>query len=566
MLTPIRLVGPDQGLCFDRAAGHLYRPSYVDSEGQVLQWDPSFASLIRRSPLADFLADPAYSEHGARVVFTRMEGGREVLADTLGLDQGAKLPRSLHRRLRLAEQRLQAMRGTGRLTPEEEQFLTAFRLPDVAAFPSAYRVKKAGVFSSRRLYVLWGLVPEQARATPTIMIGWGNAAEAGAGSEGGAMGGGQSSGATDEGQWQVVYDDSLGWPKWLEWLVAFLALAVVLVSLWLLFSMLSPGCEASRDEVHPAKRIPSLAEQKKELVYRIDKLREEVPALADEKDPRRLRLRALGQAQILGAEAERDERSAADAADKARRAEARSKETGSEGDIAQATELRKDADAKKREADESAAAAGRAFLSPQEQLRKQELAQNERYKEISRQAEEAKKAADVSGLADDRTKANDFQQEAESARRSLPGLPLSPGAEKDLRDKLYVTPNSSRESGEVVVRRFKADELVAKKGIKLHLEADGNGRKDFKVKGWAFGVSTMIKEERLEGFVPVGPGLSIDTPLDLYFEYRGEDGQMHEDCAPFVITGDIEFRLSLEIEHAKGDSPPPPPVKPIPGA
>lgn len=528
----------------------------------MLQWDPSFAPLIRRSPLADFLADPTYFEKGGRVVFTRMEGGHEILAETLGLDQGAKLPRSLYRRLRAAEQQLQAMRGTGLLTPEEEDFLAAFRLPDVAAFPSAYRVKKAGVFSSRRLYVLWGLVPEQARATPTIMIGWGDAAEAGAGSEGNSMADGQSSGVTEEGQGQVVYDDSLGWPKWLEWLVAFLALAGVFVLLWLLFSMLSPGCEVSRDEGLPAKRVASLSEQKKELGDSITELRREIPAQADERDPRRLRLRALERAQAQVAEAERDEKSADDAAEKARSAEARSKETGSEGDVAKAIELKKDADAKKREADKSTADAGRAVLSPQEQLRRQELAQNERYKELSRQAEDAKKAADVSGLADDRTKAKDLQQEAESAKRSLPGLPLSPDAEKDARNKLYVTPKSSSQSGEVVVRRFKADELVAKKGIKLHLEADGNGRKDFKVKGWAFGVSSMIKTERLEDTVPVGPDLSIETPLDLYFEYRGADGQMHEDYAPFVISGDLEFRLKLDIERATVSPPPPEPAKP----
>ena len=76
----------------------------------------------------------------------------------------------------------------------------------------------------------------------------------------------------------------------------------------------------------------------------------------------------------------------------------------------------------------------------------------------------------------------------------------------------------------------------------------------------------MIEAERLEGFVPVGPGLSIDTPLDLYFEYRGDDGQMHEDCAPFVITGDIEFSLSLEIQRADENPPPAPTTKPKLGA
>jgi len=497
-----------------------------------------------------------------------MEGGREVLADTLGLDQGAKLPRPLYRRLRLAEQQLQSMRGTGLLTPEEEDFLAAFHLPDVASFPSAYRVRKAGVFSSRRLYVLWGLVPEQARATPTITIGWGDAAEAGAGSGGDSMAGGQSSGVTDQGQGQVVYDDSLGWPKWLEWLVVALGVGLLLFALWLILSLLPQGCEVFRNEERPVKPAASIPGQDQEQALResIDKLRKNIAPQAEGRDPRRLRLHALERALAQREEASRDKKSAEDAANAARAAEARSKETGRADDVAQAIELQKAADAKKREADESAAAAGRAFVSPQEQLRREELAQNERLKEALRQAEKAKQDADASGLADDRAKAQKLRDEAESAQRSLPGLPLSPGAEKDARSSLYVTPKSSGQSGEVVVRRFKDDELVPKKGIKLHLEADGNGRKDFKVKGWAFGVSSMIESERLEGFVPVGSGLSIDTPLDLYFVYRDDDGLMREDSASFVITGDIEFRLSLDIERAAENPPAAPAVNPRPGA
>lgn len=562
MLIPDRLQSPQQGLCFSRASGHLFRPEYLSDDSHQLLWDNDNAALLRQSPLAEFLADADFDDKGYTVVFTRMEGGREVLAQTKGLNEGARLPRASFLKLKAAERELKAMIGRGILSEQEEAFLAAFRLPDPKAFPAAYRVKKAGLFTGRKLYVLWGLVPELPRVNPTISIELGGSVSSDS-PHGGAAPHPDGSPAEEAAQSdQEFYDDSRGWPKWLEWLVAFLALAGVFVLLWLLFSMLSPGCEVSRDEGLPAKRVASLSEQKKELGDSITELRREIPAQADERDPRRLRLRALERAQTQVAEAERDEKSADDAAEKARSAEARSKETGSEGDVAKAIELKKDADAKKREADKSTADAGRAILSPQEQLRRQELAQNERYKELSRQAEDAKKAADVSGLADDRTKAKDLQQEAESAKRSLPGLPLSPDAEKDARNKLYVTPKSSSQSGEVVVRRFKADELVAKKGIKLHLEADGNGRKDFKVKGWAFGVSSMIKTERLEYTVPVGPDLSIETPLDLYFEYRGADGQMHEDYAPFVISGEFEFRLKLDIERATVSPPPPEPAKP----
>jgi hypothetical protein len=569
MLTPIRLVGPDQGLCFDRAAGHLYRPSYVDSEGQVLQWDPSFASLIRRSPLADFLADPAYSEHGARVVFTRMEGGREVLADTLGLDQGAKLPRSLHRRLRLAEQRLQAMRGTGRLTPEEEEFLTAFRLPDVAAFPSSYRVKKAGVFSSRRLYVLWGLVPEQARATPTIMIGWGNAAEAGAGSEAGAMGGGQSSGATDEGQGQVLYDDSLGWPKWLEWLVVFLGIALVLLVLWLLFSMLVPDFGAGNDETASERKAPSSAEQKHYLAERKAKLQEDInqraPSQRPPEDPEVRRLFAVERALEMRKLAEIQEEAARAAEEVATGAQRKAEASGLASDEAAARTLRGQAESKRAEALKADDLADRAYLYPQETLRKERLRQNKRFNDLSQQAEAAKKAAEATGRNEDADKAKQLQAAAEEARRGLPGPPMSPEEERSVRKEMFVTPKSSGQEGEIIVRRVGEDKLEAD-GVRLLLEAEGNGRKEFKVKGWAFGLSPLIEQERLDYAFPVRPDLSIATPLDLYFEYRGEDGQIHEDCAPFVISGDLEFRLKLDIESATGSPPQPPTAKPKPGA
>lgn len=568
MLIPERLRPPQQGLRFSRDSGHLFRPEYLSDDSHQLLWDNDNAALLRQSPLADFLADVDFDDKGYTVVFTRMEGGREVLAQTRGLNEGARLPRASFLELKAAERELKAMIGRGILSEREEAFVAAFRLPDPKTFPSAYRVKKAGLFTGRKLYVLWGLVPEHPRVNPTISIELGGAVSSGLPNVGVASHSDGSPADLAAQSEQELYDDSRGWPKWLETLVVLCGLALVLIALWLLLSLLPGGCEVFRDEERPVKAAVSVPEpdQEQELRESIEKFRKEITPQTDRRDPRRLRLYALERALAQREAAQRDMKSAEAAADEARKAEARSKETGRTEDVAKAMELQKAADAKKRLADESAAAAGRAFVSPQEQLRREELAQNERLKEALRQADKAEQHADASGLADDRAKAQKLRDEAESAQRSLPGLPLSPRAEKDARDKLYVTPKSSRQSGEVIVRRFKADELVAKKGIKLHLEADGNGRKDFKVKGWAFGVSSMIEEERMEGFVPVGPGLSIDTPLDLYFEYRGDDGQMHEDCAPFVITGDIEFRLSLEIEHAKEAPPPPPTAKINPGA
>ena len=568
MLIPERLRSPQQGLRFSRDSGHLFRPEYLSDDSHQLLWDNDNAALLRQSPLAEFLADADFDDKGYSVVFTRMEGGREVLAQTKGLNEGARLPRASFLKLKAAERELKAMIGRGILSEQEEAFVAAFRLPDPKTFPAAYRVKKAGLFTGRKLYVLWGLVPELPRVNPTISIELGGVVTSGLPNAGAAPNPDGSPGDPVAQSEQEFYDDSRGWPKWLEALVVLCGLALLLLALWLILSLLPQGCEVFRGEESPVKAAVSVPEldQEQELRKSIEKLRRDIPPQADERDPRRLRLYALERALAQREEARRDKKSAEAAADEARKAEARSKETGRAEDVAKAMELQKEADAKKREADESSAAAGRAFVSPQEQLRREELAQNERLKEALRQAEKAKQDADASGLADDRAKAQKLRDEAESAQRSLPGLPLSPSAEKEARTKLYVMPKSSRESGEVVVRRFKADELVAKKGIKLHLEADGNGRKDFKVKGWAFGVSSMIEAERLEGFVPVGPGLSIDTPLDLYFEYRGDDGQMHEDCAPFVITGDIEFSLSLEIQRADENPPPAPTTKPKLGA
>jgi len=288
--------------------------------------------------------------------------------------------------------------------------------------------------------------------------------------------------------------------------------------------------------------------------------------VSDEKNPAKRRLYALEYALSARRKAEAEQLAARTAERAAKDAEQNANESGRPEDAAKADMLRKEAEVQKAGALKDDEIADNAYMYPQESLRTEELAQNERLKELSRQAEDADKAAQASGRTEDVARSARLQKEAEALRRNNPVLPISPDEEREARNRLYVAPKNSTQDGEIIVRRFKDDELVAKKGIKLHLEADANGRKDFKVKGWAFGLAPMIKTERLEDTVPVGPDLSIETPLDLYFEYRGADGQMHEDCAPFVISGDIEFRLSLEIEHAKEVPAEAPVPKAVPGA
>lgn len=568
-LSPSAVASPHAGLSFSRSAGHLFRPIYVDEAGSVLLWDSEFSGLFGKAPvLRDFLTDVVFEGGGDDVVFSRFEGGKDVLTATLGLDQGAKLPRRLFLQLRKAEADFKGLGATGVLTEQQSAFVQAFNLPDPLAFPAAYRVRKAGIFSRKKLYVLWGMVPENPRAQPTIRMGgvFVPDADRSGSSTGSSVGDEMGFGVPLDGpsaEEVIAYDEDSEWPRWIQLLIWLLGIAILLFLLGFFLSLMLEGCQGDSSNVlNKASAVVPPVEQ------RISQLNKKKEQLADKSDSQieRERVIAIDNALRHQGQAQEAERAYAEAQRKAETARKKAENSYEPADKKYADDLSKDAQALKRENDVAQAEAEDSFRSPQETLRKDQLQQNERFNELSRQAEEAKKIADVSGLAEDRTKADNLQQEAESAKRSIPGLPLSPSAEKEARTKLYVMPKSSRESGEVVVRRFKEDELVPKKGIKLHLEADGNGRKDFKVKGWAFGVSSMIEEERLEGFVPVGPGLSIDTPLDLYFEYRGDDGQMHEDCAPFVITGDIEFRLSLEIEHAKEDPTPPPAAKPNPGA
>jgi hypothetical protein len=547
MLTPDRIPPPGQGLRFRRSDGHSFRPLYVDQSGLRLQWERDYYALLARSPLAEFMAEVEFDlRNDHYVVFTKMEGGREVLSGTTGIDHGSRMPRASFQAVKEAEKNFKSLVGKGVLSEDEEAFIASFSLPDPRTFPSAYRVRKAGLFSRRRLFVLWGMVPESPRNDPVISIALGSSSVSNRsvyGESPDALASSDASELLDGSQDQLLYDDSRGWPKWLELLVVFCGLALILSVLWFLFSLLAPGCEVSSDSEAEVKKAPSAEHRKAEIKERIAGARKGLPEKgtgnpgADATTP--LKIYALEQSLAAQEEAELRQREALLAEQVANAAGQKAKASGRAEDDADAKALRKQAEAKKADAKSSEALAERAYQRPQETIRLRELEQNERLKVLPSQS-----------------------GEAEALRRGNPALPLPPDKEREARNRLYVAPKDSTQDGEIIVRRFKADELVARKGIKLHLEADANGRKDFKVNGWAFGLTPMIETERLEGFVPVGPDLSIETPLDLYFEYRGADGMIHEDCAPFVITGDIEFRLSLEIEHAKEA----PAVEPVPQA
>jgi len=95
MLTPDRIPPPGQGLRFRRSDGHSFRPLYVDQSGLRLQWERDYSALLARSPLAEFMADVEFDLRNDHcVVFTKMEGGREVLSGTTGIDRGARMPRA----------------------------------------------------------------------------------------------------------------------------------------------------------------------------------------------------------------------------------------------------------------------------------------------------------------------------------------------------------------------------------------------------------------------------------------------------------------------------------------
>jgi hypothetical protein len=88
----------------------------------------------------------------------------------------------------------------------------------------------------------------------------------------------------------------------------------------------------------------------------------------------------------------------------------------------------------------------------------------------------------------------------------------------------------------------------------MYIEAEANGRREFKVKGWRLGISPLVESPRLEAEVPVGPDLDIDVPLDLSFEYRGSDGEIHQDTAPFTLEGQVDIVPRVKINKYKENS------------
>ena len=215
---------------------------------------------------------------------------------------------------------------------------------------------------------------------------------------------------------------------------------------------------------------------------------------------------------------------------------------------------------------------------------------DQEYRQADSIAKDAQSKADNSNNSADRRKAEDLgkkakelKEEADRVLKKAQATVKSPEDKKkldalkditpderkklegeydDLNSKKFITPKNSAADGEVLVRRFKPDEIVPKGGLRLHMEAEANGRRDFRVKGWRLGLNPLIEKERLETFVPVGPDLDVDVPLDLSFEYRGRDGKIHEDTAPFTLEGDLAIIPRIKIKKYK-ESPPPKP-EPIP--
>ena len=607
-LSPSVVKAPHAGLKFSKAAGHLFRPISVDDTGNLLLWDREFTGLFGKVPgFGRFLAEVEFSAGGAEVIFSRFEGGREVLTDSLGLDQGARLPRNLYLQLRQCEAEFRRLIDGGALTEQQVAFVRAFVLPNPVDFPAAYRIRKGGFFSRKKLYVLWGMVPEAPRAQPTIRMGGAFIPDHGdneSSDEPAACDAVGSSILPDDapGSGEVVYDEESEWPRWVQLLLWLMGLLLTGAILWLLFSLLLSGCETSdnfaRSNLAPASPStlagPPLDERKRLLEMYQQELQKQPPSEGLSE-----RSRALDNA------IKRQEQ-AADADKEYRQADVQAETAKSQADITQtpndrtkAQQLRGKADALKGESDMAQKRAIEAFRSPQETERLEALDELEQQKAVIGSAQAHKKAEadakDAQSKADQSNKPADTQN-AEKLREKADGLKIeadealkrakeavkspekkqelealkdaSPEEQEklankynDLNSKHYVTPKHSPTAGEVLVRRFKPDEIVPKRGLRLHLEAEANGRRDFRVKGWRLGLNTPIPNERLEEFVPIGPDLDVDVPLDLSFEYRGSDGMIHEDNAPFTLKGNLEIIPRIDIERYKeieGDSKPKP--------
>ena len=575
----------------------------MDEAGNLLLWDREFTYLFSKVPrLGRFLAEVEFIAGGSEVVFFRFEGGREVLTDSLGLDQGARLPRSLYLQLRQCEAEFRRLVDGSSLTEQQVAFVRAFSLPDPVEFPAAYRIRKAGFFSRKKLYVLWGMVPEAPRAQPTIRMG--GAFIPGQDNEQYAS---KSLVADDDGfsipkdgpsaPEAVVYDEESEWPRWLQLLLWFLGFLLLLAILGLLLSLLLNGCqeEDHKSVAQVQRAVPSIEDRKERLQNRLEVLRNDSGS-----NDAREQLRATENALKRQEQALEADKAYQQSAARAKDAEAKAAESNDPDDRKNARDLRIESGALKGEADASQKKAEDAFRSPQEtdrrdrldkvELEKGVIDADQEYRQADSIAKDAQAKADNSNNSADRRKAEDLGKKAKELKeeadrvfkkaqatvkspedkKKLDALKdLTPDERKklegeydDLNSKKFITPKNSAADGEVLVRRFKPDEIVPKGGLRLHMEAEANGRRDFRVKGWRLGLNPLIEKERLETFVPVGPDLDVDVPLDLSFEYRGRDGKIHEDTAPFTLEGDLAIIPRIKIKKFK-ESPQPKP-EPIP--
>ena len=549
--------------------------------------------------MKEFLTIPVYLNGGDTVIFSKFESGMDVLADTYGLDDGARMPRNLYHKLCAADGRFRRILASMELTESQQGFASAFALPDPAIFPSAYRVRKAGLFSRKKLYVLWGMVPENPRAQPTLRMG------AAYVSQGLGQSGSESSNDTTfavpldgpSAPEAVVYDEESEWPRWLQLLLWFLGFLLLLAILGLLLSLLLNGCqeEDHKSVAQVQRAVPSIEDRKERLQNRLEVLRNDSGS-----NDAREQLRATENALKRQEQALEADKAYQQSAARAKDAEAKAAESNDPDDRKNARDLRIESGALKGEADASQKKAEDAFRSPQEtdrrdrldkvELEKGVIDADQEYRQADSIAKDAQSKADNSNNSADRRKAEDLgkkakelKEEADRVLKKAQATVKSPEDKKkldalkditpderkklegeydDLNSKKFITPKNSAADGEVLVRRFKPDEIVPKGGLRLHMEAEANGRRDFRVKGWRLGLNPLIEKERLETFVPVGPDLDVDVPLDLSFEYRGRDGKIHEDTAPFTLEGDLAIIPRIKIKKYK-ESPQPKP-EPIP--
>ena len=140
--------------------GPTFQPMRGGHGDLHLYWQPVYQDVIRSvGPLAAFLPSATYEGSGNKVLFSYIEGGRDILSLTRPIRRNEGIPGPVLDRLDSALRSFKAIANRDGTSPDVRRFVEEFTLPSIYRFPEAYRVYEPSIFSTKRYFLLWGLEP-----------------------------------------------------------------------------------------------------------------------------------------------------------------------------------------------------------------------------------------------------------------------------------------------------------------------------------------------------------------------------------------------------------------------